>query len=153
MAFKLSKTSLKRLEGVHADLVRVVDVAIQITSVDFTVLEGVRTLARQRQLVASGASQTLNSRHITGHAVDLGAVVGGSVRWDWPLYYKIGEAMRVAAIECHVPINWGAAWHSNLNKFDSAEAASDAYVDLRRSQGRRPFMDGPHFELSRCLYP
>jgi peptidoglycan LD-endopeptidase CwlK len=153
MGFKLSKTSLKRLEGVHADLVRVVNTAIEITSVDFTVLEGVRTLARQRQLVASGASQTLNSRHITGHAVDLGAFLNGSVRWDWPLYFKIGEAMRIAAIECDVSIVWGAAWHDTLNNFDNAETGSDAYVDLRRAQGRRPFMDGPHFELARSAYP
>lgn len=153
MAYKLSKRSLSRLEGVHADLVKVVTTAIEITQVDFTVLEGLRTVARQRQLVASGASQTMNSRHITGHAVDLGAFVGGQVRWDWALYYKIGEAMRIAAIETGVPIVWGAAWHDELNNFDNAEEGSDAYVSLRRSQGRRPFMDGPHYELARRVYP
>lgn len=153
MGFKLSKTSLRRLEGVHGDLVKVVQTAIEVTQVDFTVLEGLRTVARQRKLVASGASQTMNSRHITGHAVDLGAYVDGGVRWDWPLYYKIGEAMRIAAIEHNVPIIWGAAWHEELNNFDNAEDGSDEYVALRRSQGRRPFMDGPHFELSRKKYP
>lgn len=93
MSFSLGARSESRLEGVHADLVRVVRRAIAITPVDFTVLEGVRTVARQRQLVDAGASRTMNSRHLTGHAVDLGAIVAGKVRWDWPLYHQIAKAM------------------------------------------------------------
>ena len=91
MTFKLGVRSRERLQGVHPDLVRVVELAIQLTPVDFTVLEGLRTLERQKALVAAGSSKTLNSRHLTGHAVDLGAWVDGRLDWSWPLY-KIGRA-------------------------------------------------------------
>lgn len=125
--FQLSERSKRRLVGVHPDLVKVVERAIQITDTDFTVLEGLRTKARQAQLVASGASQTMNSRHITGHAVDLGAYVAGQVRWDWPLYNKIAETMKKAATEVGVNIEWGGDWTS--------------------------FKDGPHFQLPHKEYP
>lgn len=126
-SFQLSERSKRRLQGVHPDLVKVVERAIQITDTDFTVLEGLRTKARQAQLVASGASQTMNSRHITGHAIDLGAYVAGQVRWDWPLYNKIAETMKKAAAEVGVPIEWGGDWTS--------------------------FKDGPHFQLPHKEYP
>lgn len=125
--YVLSKKSLDRLTGVHPDLVRVVKRALEITTVDFAVLEGVRSKARQEQLVKAGASQTLNSRHITGHAVDLGAYVSGSVRWDWPLYHKIADAVKQASAELGVPIEWGGDWQK--------------------------FKDGPHFQLPRKEYP
>jgi len=125
--FKLSAKSLSRLEGVHPDLVKVVHRAIENSTVDFAVLEGLRTPERQQQLVKAGASLTLKSRHLTGHAVDLGAIVGGQVRWDWPLYYKISEAMKDAAKDLKVPITWGGDWTM--------------------------FKDGPHFELNRKVYP
>jgi peptidoglycan L-alanyl-D-glutamate endopeptidase CwlK len=127
MSYKLSQKSLDRLTGVHQDLVDVVKRAIEITEVDFAVLEGVRSVARQEQLVKAGASQTMKSRHITGHAVDLGAYVNGSVRWDWPLYDKIALAMKAAAIELQVSIEWGGDW--------------------------RTFKDGPHFQLTWEEYP
>lgn len=126
MGYNLGKRSLERLQGVHPDLVKVVKRAIQIAEVDFTVLEGLRSAARQQQLVKAGASKTLNSRHLTGHAVDLGAFVEGEVRWDWPLYHKIAKAMKTAAAELNVPLTWGGDW--------------------------RKFKDGPHFELPRKLY-
>lgn len=125
--YRLSQRSKDRMRGVHPDLVRVVERAIELTEVDFAVLEGLRTIDRQRQLVAAGASTTMNSRHITGHAVDLGAWVGNSVRWDWPLYHKIAEAMKEAAKELKVSITWGGDW--------------------------KTFKDGPHFELNRSKYP
>lgn len=125
--FKLGKRSIERLQGVHPDLVRVVERAIDLTPVDFTVLEGLRSPERQQTLVASGASQTLNSRHITGHAVDLGAWVDDQVDWSWPLYAKIADAMKAAANELGVSIVWGGDW--------------------------RTFKDGPHFELDRKFYP
>ncbi|MFD2112574.1 M15 family metallopeptidase [Thiorhodococcus fuscus] len=125
--FYLGARSLLRLRGIHPDLVRVVKRAIEITDVDFTVLEGVRSAARQRQLVASGASRTLRSRHLTGHAVDLGAYVGGHVRWDWPLYYSIESAMKQAAKDVGVNIEWGGDWTS--------------------------FKDGPHWQLPWAQYP
>ena len=91
--YHLSNRSLNRLGTVHTDLESVVKRAITLTSVDFAVLEGVRTLSRQQKLVEAGASTTLRSRHLSGHAVDLGAWVDGELRWDWPLYHKIAEAM------------------------------------------------------------
>lgn len=127
MTYSLSNQSYRRLDGVHPDLVRVVELAIALTDVDFTVTEGVRSLVRQQQLVAAGASQTLKSRHITGHAVDLAAFVGGKIAWDWPLYHKIADAMKSAAKELDIPIVWGGDWKS--------------------------FPDGPHFELDRKAYP
>lgn len=90
----LGQRSLSRLEGVHPDLVRVVKKAAALSDLDFTVLEGLRTLDRQRKLLAEGATKTLNSRHITGHAVDLGVLIDGSVRWDWGLYLRLGGVMR-----------------------------------------------------------
>lgn len=125
-AFKLSARSRDRLNGVHVDLVRVVERAIEITAVDFGVIEGLRTKARQAQLVASGASRTMNSRHLTGHAVDLMAYVGREGRWDWPLYPAIAHAMKQSAQELGVPIVWGGDWVT--------------------------FIDGPHFELDRRVY-
>lgn len=127
MAFVLSKRSLQRLEGVHPDLVKVVKRAIELTPVDFTVLEGLRALDRQKQLVAAGASKSMNSRHLTGHAVDLGAYVAGEMRWDWPLYHQVAAAVKRAAAEVGVPIEWGGDW--------------------------RTFKDGPHFQLPFASYP
>ena len=130
--FKLSKRSLKRLKNVHPDLVKVVKRAIQLTEVDFTVLEGSRTLARQKKLFEAGASKTMNSRHLrdaTGYcyAGDLGAYVGRRIAWDWPLYYKIAAAMKDAAKDLDVDLEWGGDWRS--------------------------FKDGPHFQLAWRSYP
>jgi len=127
MTFLLSQKSKGRLSGVHPDLVKVVNRAIEITTCDFAILEGVRSLARQEQLVKAGASQTMKSRHLTGHAVDLGAYVNGSVRWDWPLYNQLADAMKKAAAEMRVPIEWGGDWTT--------------------------LKDGPHFQLPWKDYP
>lgn len=127
MTFKLGQKSLDRLAGVHPELVACVKRAIELSTVDFAVLEGVRSKARQEQLVAAGASQTMNSRHLTGHAVDLGAMVSGTVRWDWPLYFKVADAMKKAAAELSVPLEWGGDW--------------------------KKFKDGPHFQLPFKGYP
>lgn len=149
MAFKLSKRSLSRLEGVDARLRLVVMEAINLTRVDFGVTEGLRTVERQRELVAAGASQTMNSKHITGHAVDVVAYIGPRISWELNLYDDIADAMRLAAIEHDVPIRWGAAWNiPDIREWDGTmQDAMDYYIDTRRSQGRRPFIDGPHFEL------
>ena len=106
----LGPRSRAKLRGVHPDLVKVVERAIEITLVDFTVLEGLRTAARQQALVDAGASQTLKSRHLTGHAVDLGAWVDDQVDWSWPLYEKIAAAMKEAARQVGVPIECGLDW-------------------------------------------
>ena len=149
MTFRLSKRSLGRLDGVDSNLVEVVKRAIELTTVDFGVTEGVRTIEKQREYVAAGKSQTMRSKHLTGDAVDLVAYVGSSVSWELNLYDNIADAMRVAAIEHDVAIKWGAAWSvGDIREFDGSMAeAMNEYIDLRRSQGRRPFLDGPHFEL------
>ena len=149
MGFKLSKRSLSRLEGVRPELVAVVQRAITITNVDFGVIQGLRTIEEQRELVAKGASQTMKSKHLTGEAVDVMAYVGSRGSWEMSLYDDIADAFKLAAIEEDVQIRWGAAWQVNdLREWDGTmQDAMDEYIDLRRSQGRRPFIDGPHFEL------
>lgn len=127
MSFRLSTRSRDRMKGVHPDLVRIVERAIQLTPVDFMVTEGLRTAKRQAELVRAGASRTNNSRHLTGHAVDIAALVDGQVRWDWPLYPRIATAFKQAALELNTSITWGGDWPK-----------------LR---------DGPHFELERKAYP
>lgn len=143
MAFKLSKRSMDRLTGVHPSLTSVVHRALSHSTVDFAVLEGVRTRHRQTTLVKAGASKTMDSRHLTGHAVDLGAWIGGSVRWDWPLYLKIAEAMRTASQELNTPIRWGGTW-GLLSNINGPITISDMH---------KQFPDGPHFELPRAQYP
>ena len=149
MAFKLSKRSLGRLEGVDERMVRVVKTAITVSKIDFGVICGLRTIAEQKELVAKGASQTMKSKHIDGLAVDLMAYVGGRASWELNLYDDIADAMKIAADEEDVSLRWGAARHINdLREWDSSmQDAMNEYIDLRRSQGRRPFIDGPHFEL------
>jgi len=127
MSFRLSKRSMDRLEGVHPALVGVVYEAILRTPVDFMVTEGLRTSRRQSALVRAGASRTLKSRHLTGHAVDVAALIDGKVRWDWPLYPRIAGAFKAAAREQGVALVWGGDWPR-----------------LR---------DGPHFELDRTMFP
>ena len=124
MTYKLGQRSLQNLSGVHPDLVAVVKRAIEITEQDFSVIEGVRNIDRQRQLVKSGASQTMNSRHLTGHAVDIAPY---PLSWDWPQFYPIEDAMKKAAEELEVDLEWGGDWRS--------------------------FKDGPHWQLSRKTYP
>ena len=143
MSIVLGARSLSRLEGVHPDLVRVVKKAAAMSDLDFTVLEGLRTLDRQKQLMAQGATRTMNSRHLTGHAVDLGAMVGGAVRWDWGLYLKLADIMRSASVAENVPIRWGGTW-----KLLTAIQGPITAKVLSRS-----FPDGPHFELPRSAYP
>lgn len=151
--FELSRRSEDRLSEVHADLQRVVRLAIRKTKVDFGVLEGLRSATRQKQLVAAGKSKTLDGRHITGHAVDLGAWVDGQTNWDWEHYYVIAEAMRNAAVELNIPIVWGGVWDKRLNTLADTKAAVEAYVQSRKALGRSAFIDGPHFELCRKEYP
>ena len=122
----LDERSVQKLAGVHADLVRVVNRAAEAKDIAFVVTEGVRSLQRQRELIAAGASTTLRSRHLTGHAVDLAVKVGDEIRWDWPLYAELAQAMKRAARNENVPIEWGGDWRS--------------------------FKDGPHFQLPWTSY-
>ena len=151
--FVLGKRSRGRLIGVHADLQRVVYRAISLTEVDFTVLEGMRSVERQRKLVASGASRTMRSRHITGHAVDLAAWVDGGVAWDWPLYFEIAFAMQRASTLEQVPIRWGGAWmrlDAERGPLEKLYLPVTMHRDYLKNGGTFP--DGPHFELPVRLY-
>lgn len=143
MSIILGPRSLSRLQDVHPDLVRVVKRAAAMSDLDFTVLEGRRTLARQQVLVKGGASKTMNSRHLTGHAVDLAPLLGDAVSWDWPLYHRLANVMRAASAHENVPIRWGGTW-----KLLSAIQGPITAKILSRS-----FPDGPHFELPRANYP
>ena len=155
MAFSLSSRSKGKLEGVHPDMVAVVETAITLTKIDFGVTYGVRTMEEQKKLYESGRSQTMNSKHLlqddTGysHAVDVVAYDGSDVVWEINVYDDICDAFKKAAEMHGVAIKWGAAWsEGDIRSYPgTAEDAMNAYIDLRRSQGRRPFIDGPHFEL------
>jgi len=149
MSFKLSQRSMDKLEGVKPELVKVVQDAITLTTVDFGVIQGLRTQEEQAQLVAKGASQTMKSKHLTGDAVDLMAYLGGKGSWELAIYDEVADAMKVAAIANNVGIRWGAAWTiSDIREWSGTmEEAMNSYIDERRSQGRRPFIDAPHFEL------
>jgi peptidoglycan L-alanyl-D-glutamate endopeptidase CwlK len=127
MGIVLSSRSISRLQDVHPDLVRVVHRAAAASDLDFMVLEGRRTLDRQKQLLAAKATRTLNSRHLTGHAVDLAPMLGGNVSWDWPLYHRLAKIVKAAAAAENVPLTWGGDW--------------------------RTFKDGPHWELPWEQYP
>ncbi len=147
MTYQLGKRSKDRLLGVDPRMVTVVEKAITISEQDFSVICGLRTVKEQEALVAKGASQTMKSKHLEGLAVDLMAYIDGG-RWELNLYDEIADAIRKAAIELGVNVRWGAAWHKTLNEWDgTAEDLMNEYIDLRRSQGRRPFIDGPHFEI------
>lgn len=147
MSYKLGTRSLQKLEGVNPDLVAVVSRAIELSKQDFSVICGLRTVKEQEALVAKGASQTMKSKHLEGNAVDLAAYCDG-IRWELNLYDEIADAMLKAAKELGVTLRWGAAWHKNLNDWSgTAEDLMNEYIDLRRSQGKRPFIDAPHFEL------
>jgi len=149
MGFKLSARSIGKLEGVEKDLVNVVLEAIELTKVDFGVTFGMRTLEEQQKLYDSGRSQTMKSKHLDGRAVDLVAYFGSDISWELNVYDDICDAMAEAARRNTVAIKWGAAWsEGDIRMYSgSAEDSMNAYIDLRRSEGRRPFIDAPHFEM------
>jgi peptidoglycan LD-endopeptidase CwlK len=132
MMTQFTQKSLSKLDGVHPHLVALVKRAAEISAQPFQVIEGVRTLSRQREMVKRGASKTLRSRHLKapnglGHAVDLVAMVGGRVSWEEPLYHRINDAMKQASREMGISVTWGGDWKN--------------------------FFDGPHFELPWGSYP
>ena len=135
--------------GVEPELKEVVYEAIKVTKIDFGVIEGLRTEEKQKQLVESGASQTMKSKHLEGRAVDLMAYIGGRGSWELNVYDEIADAMKEAAIKVDVAVRWGAAWTvTDIREWKGTmEEAMNSYIDTRRGQGRRPFIDAPHFEL------
>ena len=147
--FKLSTRSLDKLITVEPELQSVVRRAIELTKVDFGVIEGIRTVERQKELVAKGASKTMKSKHIEGRAVDLMAYINGRGCWELNVYDEIADAMKQAAIEADVGLVWGAAWNvDDIREWEgSMEEAMNYYIDTRRKQGRRAFIDCPHWQL------
>ncbi|WP_345765059.1 M15 family metallopeptidase [Escherichia coli] len=125
--FKFSQRSENNLKGVNSDLVKIVRRALQLSPVDFGITEGLRTVERQRQLVAAGKSQTMNSRHISGHAVDVFAYPTSAGSWEWKYYEQIATAFKQAAKELNIPVEWGGDW--------------------------KTLKDGPHFQLPHAKYP
>lgn len=125
--FRFGSRSKSKLEGVHEDLVKLCYKALEYSDVDFGITQGMRTEEQQKELVNKGASQTMNSRHLTGHAVDIICYVGGKGSWHWPLYVKVYEAFRKASLEMNIPLEWGGNW-----------------VTIK---------DGPHFQLPWTYYP
>lgn len=125
--FKFSQRSENNLKGVNPDLVKIVRRALQLSPVDFGITEGLRTVERQRQLVAAGKSQTMNSRHISGHAVDVFAYPTSAGSWEWKYYEQIATAFKQAAKELNIPVEWGGDW--------------------------KTLKDGPHFQLPYAKYP
>ena len=149
MTFYLSKKSLSILDTVNPPLQEVTQLAIKKSRVDFGVICGVSTMAEQQALVDSGASKTMKSKHLEGNAVDVMAYVGSRGSWEITLYDDIADAFKAAAVELDIGIRWGAAWHiPDIREwFEPMQAATDNYVDVRRKEGKRPFIDAPHFEL------
>jgi peptidoglycan LD-endopeptidase CwlK len=150
MSFKLSKRSLDKLIGVDERMVRVVKAAIALSKVDFAVVDGLRTPEKQLEYFNKGASHIkVGGTHVQGLAVDLMAFVGSRGSWELNLYDEIADAMKQAAIDVGVGVRWGAAWNvPDIRKWTGTmEQAMNFYIDERRKNGKRPFIDAPHFEL------
>ena len=144
--YKFSQRSKDRLVGVESGLVEVLSAALEHSKVDFGIGEGVRSIERQRMLVDAGKSHTLNSRHLTGDAVDILCFIDGKLTWEPKHYVTAAEAIREASTFLDIPIRWGGAW-SVLGESPSAQQATDTYVARKRAEGKRPFLDYVHFEV------
>lgn len=157
MGYTLGNKSKLELRGVHPKLVAVVERAIEITEQDFSVHDGLRTEAEQRENVRRGVSQTMKSLHLTqddgfGHAVDLVPWVNGKLRWEWGPIYNIAVAMRLASAELNVDLIWGGVWDMPFASLEPEpgrmERSVSAYVARRKKLGKRAFIDGPHYQLA-----
>ena len=127
MTFSFGNKSKERLSGVHPDLVKVMEEAIKESPLDFSITEGLRTKERQQELFSAGKSQTMNSRHLTGKAVDIAVIKDGTVTWDFKYYQLVADHIKGVATKLGIPLVWGGDWVS--------------------------FKDGPHFELNKSKYP
>lgn len=159
MTYALGNKSRAELAGVHPQLVKVVERAIQLTAQDFGVHDGLRTEAEQREYVRRGVSKTMNSMHMRqpdgfGHAVDLVPWINGQLRWEWKPIFVIAEAVQRAANELDVDLVWGGVWDRNFRDLSPSpqgmEQAVNAYVARRRGMGKTAFIDGPHWQLGRA---
>ena len=160
MTFVLGQTSKNNLHGVHADLVKVVELAITLSDIDFRVHEGIRTILKQKQNIAAGVSWTMNGRHLTGHAVDLvpwrdtDGDGDCELSWDWESCYKVARAVQKAAQKLKISIVWGGVWDRLLNDLpENLQKEVKAYSARRKKLGKSVKLDAPHFELSRASYP
>jgi peptidoglycan L-alanyl-D-glutamate endopeptidase CwlK len=126
MTFSFGNKSKERLSGVHPDLVKVMEEAIKESPLDFSITEGLRTRERQQELFSAGKSQTMNSRHLTGKAVDIAVIKDGTVTWELKYYRIVTDHIKKVAKELDIPIVCGIDWTS--------------------------FVDGPHIELHRSKY-
>lgn len=125
--YSFSQRSNDRLKGVHPKLVQVMQEAIKESPLDFSITEGVRSVERQKELFESGKSQTMRSRHISGHAVDIAVFIDGKITWDFSKYQIVADHIKTVAKSLNIPIEWGGDWAS--------------------------FKDGPHFQLPWSTYP
>lgn len=151
MTYRLGKHSLSELEGVHPNMVEVVERAIHITKIDFTVFDGLRTDEEQREYVRTGVSQTLRSRHLKqkdgfGHAVDLVPYINRKLRWELSPCIIIARAVALAAQHVNVGIIWGGGW-DRLGREDPSNMV-EAYIERKRLIGEMPFIDAPHYQLA-----
>lgn len=154
MTYKLGTKSRRELKGVHPDMVRLVEAAIKITKQDFTVYDGARTIAEQREYVRRGTSKTMRSRHLVqkdglGHAVDLVPWINGQARWEWGAVWPIAVAMASASKKLGIKIVWGGVWDRTMDQYDARSVAAlkravEAYKVRHKGSD---FLDGPHFEL------
>ncbi|MFN3388485.1 MAG: M15 family metallopeptidase [Allosphingosinicella sp.] len=158
MPYALGAQSRAELTGVHPDLVRAVERAIAISGQDFSVHDGLRTVAEQRAYVARGVSKTMASKHMKqgdgfGHAVDLVPYINGKLRWEWKPIFAVTAAVREAAFALGVKLIWGGVWDRQLLELPGdpkgLEQAVNSYVARRHGAGKTAFIDGPHFELAR----
>ena len=110
--FSFGAKSKERLKGVHPDLVRVIEEAIKESPYDFFITQGLRTLEQQQALFNAGKSQTMRSRHLSGHAVDIAVIDNGTVTWDFDKYKAVADHIKAVAKLNDIPINWGGDWRS-----------------------------------------
>jgi peptidoglycan L-alanyl-D-glutamate endopeptidase CwlK len=154
MPYSLGQRSLAQLEGVHPLLASVVRRAIKLTTQDFNVQEGLRSIETQRLYVKRGASRTMASKHLKqpdghGHAVDLVPWLNGQPRWEWPLIWAIAQAVDTAATELKAPLVWGAVWDRRMDQYGGGAAALKAEVEAYKVRHPGPdFVDGPHYQLA-----
>ena len=157
MTYRLGTLSQSRLTNVQVDLARCVRKAIELTEQDFQVFEGLRDIERQRELVARGASRTLDSYHLgdkygQSHAVDLVPFIAGKVQWQDAPCLVVARAMHRAAKMLMVPVTWGAVWDLELAQLnaDDLDGEIDGYVARHlKDHGKKPLVDRPHFQVPR----
>ena len=161
MPYRFGARSQREMKGVHPSLIKVASKALELTTVDFSVIDGVRTKIEQERMVQRGRSQTMNSKHLIqkdghGHALDVVPYFNGKVRWEWPLIFEMAEAFFLAAESLDVLLIWGGAWTERHEVFEhnidpgfepTSEFMQLKYIQKRAKENRKPFLDGPHFQL------